>query len=325
MALRTIIDSPPTSVQTLTEQFLEDVRRGLGQDPKALSPKWFYDAIGSDIFEQITQLDEYYPTRREREILADRATEIATLLPTDTLIELGSGASVKTTLLLDAILPPTFIPFDVCEEAIDEASRRLAERYPRMDIHGIVGDFERDLARLPTGKRRLVAFLGGTIGNLTSAQRSDFLQALGEQLQPGDGLLLGADLVKDPERLVLAYDDRFGVTAAFNRNVLERMRRELGADVDPDAFQHVALWDPHNEWIEMRLRAISDQWISIPGADVHVEFRAGEELRTEISAKFRREGLAPELAAAGFSELAWWTDKAGDFSLSLWEKKTVLS
>jgi L-histidine N-alpha-methyltransferase len=181
----------------------------------------------------------------------------------------------------------------------------------------VVADYERHLHLLPTGGRRLIAFLGGTIGNMPPAERIGFLGAVRASMTEGDALLLGADLVKDVDRLVAAYDDAQGVTAEFNRNVLHVINRELDADFAPDAYKHIARWDPANEWIEMRLRARGPQTVSIGQLDLRVDFAAGEEMRTEISAKFRRAGLERELDAAGLALEEWWTDPARDFSLLL--------
>jgi L-histidine Nalpha-methyltransferase len=299
----------------------DDVRRGLTARPKWLPPKWFYDARGSALFEQITQLPEYYPTRAEREVLAARAGDIARTTSAKTLIELGSGSSEKTRLLLDALRAHgtlgSFVPLDVSGSALREATAAVAADYPGLQVHGIVGDFTRHLGHLPRGGTRLVAFLGGTIGNLLPDERAAFLAALRGALQPGDWLLLGTDLVKDPDVLVAAYDDAAGVTAEFNRNVLRVLNRELGADFDLDAFRHVARWDPVAEWIEMRLRATRAVRVRLPAVDLTVDFAAGEELRTEISAKFRRAGVDRELRAAGFAPRHWWTDAAGRFAESL--------
>lgn len=297
-----------------------DVRGGLTADPKELPPKWFYDHHGSELFDEITRLDEYYPTRREREIIAREAPAIAAF-GADTLIELGSGSSEKTRLLLDAMVAAgrlqRYVPFDVSETFLRQSALVLAEQYPTLDVHAVVGDFERHLSALPAGGRRLVAFLGGTIGNLGPDKRKGFLADLTASLAPGDGLLLGTDLVKDPDRLVRAYDDASGVTAAFNKNVLTVINRQLDADFDTDSFAHVACWDPGAEWIEMRLRSLVDQKVEVGDLDLGVRFLAGEEMRTEISAKFRREGVAHELAAVGLRLAHWWTDAAGDFALSL--------
>jgi L-histidine N-alpha-methyltransferase len=298
-----------------------DVTRGLTSSPKCLPPKWFYDDAGSELFEAITRLPEYYPTRREREILAREADTIAAVARADTLVELGSGTSEKTRLLLDAWAASgrlrRFVPFDVSEATLRRASAAVAAEYPGIEVHAVVGDFERHIEQLPGGGRRCVAFLGGTIGNLVPAERAPFLAGLRATLAPGDSLLLGTDLVKDPGRLVAAYDDAAGVTAEFNRNVLRVIDRRLGGDLEPGRFAHVARWDGEHEWIEMRLRSIGDQVGHIAELGLTVEFADGEEMRTEVSAKFRREGVEAELAAAGFELRHWWTDAAGDFALSL--------
>ena len=298
-----------------------DVRAGLTSTPKTLPPKYFYDGRGSALFEEITRLPEYYPTRAERSILEARAHEIADLTKARTLVELGSGSSEKTHLLLGALRDvgslETYVPVDVSADAIEWALPGLAADYPDLEVHGVVADFERHLDLLPQDGPRLVAFLGGTIGNFEPAHRAAFLAAVGRSLAPGDALLLGADLVKDPARLVAAYDDAAGVTADFNLNVLRVIDRELGADFDVDAFEHVAVWDVEHEWIEMRLRSTRDQQVSVPALDLTVHFDAREEMRTEISAKFRQETVARELTAAGLHPAAWWTDRAGDFALTL--------
>ena len=298
-----------------------DVRAGLTAQPKWLPPKWFYDARGSVLFEEITRLPEYYPTRAERQVLAAHAADLAGITGAKTLIELGSGSSEKTRLLLDALYATgtlgRFVPLDVSSTALAEATVALAAAYPGLHVYGVVADFTRHMEVLPAGDSRLVIFLGGTIGNLLPAERAEFLSSLRAVLQPGEWLLLGTDLVKDPEVLVRAYDDAAGVTAEFNRNVLHVINRELGADFDVAAFEHVALWDADQEWIEMRLRASRAATVRVPALDLEVTFEAGEELRTEISAKFRREGIATELAAAGFALRHWWTDPAGRFGVSL--------
>jgi L-histidine N-alpha-methyltransferase len=298
-----------------------DARRGLSASPKTLPPKWFYDERGSQLFDEITRLPEYYPTRREREILEARAGAIAAAAPFDTLVELGSGTSTKTRLLLDALSATgrlrRFIPFDVSESTLRAAGSAISQAYPGLHVHGVVGDFERHLSLIPGGGRRLVAFLGGTIGNLAPAERAKFLGEVAAGLAPGDALLLGTDLVKDRLRLVAAYDDPAGVTAQFNKNVLLVLNRELGADFDVERFEHVARWDDAEAWIEMRLRSVGAQSAQVPALGLSVEFADGEEMRTEISAKFTRDRVAGELAAAGLSPTEWWTDPAGDFALSL--------
>ncbi|MGW6391771.1 L-histidine N(alpha)-methyltransferase [Streptomyces sp. NPDC055103] len=296
-----------------------DVLQGLTRSPKALPPKWFYDARGSELFEEITRLPEYYPTRAEREILIARAPEIAAATGARTLVELGSGSSEKTRFLIDALLPglDSYVPVDVSESALTGAAESLLADRPELRVHALVADFTRGLALPGTPGPRLVAFLGGTIGNLLPTERRTFLRSVRAMLTPGDALLLGTDLVKDEETLVAAYDDAAGVTAAFNKNVLSVIDRELGADADPDAFDHVALWDRDREWIEMRLRARHALTVKIPDLDLVVPFAAGEEVRTEVSAKFRQAGVRDELAEAGLDLSRWWTDDEGRFALSL--------
>ncbi|OEJ23916.1 dimethylhistidine N-methyltransferase [Streptomyces agglomeratus] len=296
-----------------------DVLHGLTRTPKVLPPKWFYDARGSDLFEEITRLPEYYPTRAEREILIARAPEIAAATRARTLVELGSGSSEKTRHLLDALVPElgSYVPVDVSESALTAAASALLDERPELSVHALIADFTRGLALPGTPGPRLVAFLGGTIGNLLPDERTVFLKSVRSLLAPGDALLLGTDLVKDERTLVAAYDDAQGVTAAFNKNVLAVIDRELGADFDPDDFDHVAVWDRGHEWIEMRLRARTDVTVKIRELDLAVSFEAGEEIRTEISAKFRRDGVRRELAGAGLDLREWWTDEAERFALSL--------
>lgn len=315
--------SPYLVTRTLPEDATEaalraDVLHGLTRTPKTLPPKWFYDAHGSELFDQITELDEYYPTRAEREILVARAGEIAAVTGARTLVELGSGSSEKTRYLLDALTElETYVPVDVSESALRQAGEALIAERPRLGVHALIADFTGGLALPGTPGPRLVAFLGGTIGNLLPAERATFLSSVRTLLSPGDALLLGTDLVKDASVLVPAYDDAAGVTAAFNKNVLTVVNRELGADFDPDAFEHVALWDAENEWIEMRLRSLAEQTVKVPALDLAVDFTAGEEMRTEVSAKFRKEGVGEELTAAGLEPNQWWTDREGRFALSL--------
>ncbi|GAQ51103.1 L-histidine N(alpha)-methyltransferase [Streptomyces acidiscabies] len=295
-----------------------DVLRGLTSNPKWLPPKWFYDARGSELFDQITELPEYYPTRAEREILLTRAPEIAGASNARTLVELGSGSSDKTRHLLAELRElDTYVPVDVSESALTQAGEALLVEHSGLTIHALIADFTNGLRLPETPGPRLLAFLGGTIGNLVPAERTAFLAAVRALLSPGDTFLLGTDLVKDEATLVRAYDDSAGVTAAFNKNVLSVVDRELGADFHPDAFDHVALWDADHEWIEMRLRSKAAQTVKVPALDLAVDFAAGEELRTEVSAKFREEGIRTELAAAGLDLTHWWTDAAGRFALSL--------
>lgn len=307
----------------LAEQLASDVRAGLTSTPKTLQPKYFYDARGSELFDRITRLSEYYPTRTERLILDERVAEIAAVTRAETLIELGSGTSEKTRLLLRALREAgtlrRFVPFDVDPAVLKDASAAVAEEFRPIEVSPIVGDFEQHLGELPGGQRRLLAFLGSTIGNLDPGQRAEFLVDVRRTLAAGDAFLLGTDLVKAPERLVAAYDDAEGVTAEFNKNVLAVLNRELDADFDPDAFEHVAIWDARNEWVEMRLRSVRAQTVRVGALDLDVAFAQGEEMRTEISAKFRRETVTAELADAGLRLTHWWTDPAGDFALSLSE------
>jgi L-histidine Nalpha-methyltransferase len=286
-----------------------------------LPPKWFYDEEGCRLFDEITRLPEYYPTRTERAILAACAGDVATRTSADTLVELGSGTSEKTRLLLDALAANRtlrrFVPFDVSEPTLRAAAAAIELEYPGVDVHAVVGDFERHLDRVPRGGTRLVAFLGSTIGNLDAPGRARFYGAIAAGLGPDDALLLGTDLVKETRRLESAYDDEAGVTAAFNRNVLSVLNRELGADFAPDRFAHVARWNAGEEWIEMRLRSEGAQAVHVDELDLDVGFADGEEMRTEISAKFRRETVEAELAAAGLALTGWWTDPGGDFALSL--------
>ncbi|GAS99555.1 S-adenosyl-L-methionine-dependentmethyltransferase [Mycolicibacterium canariasense] len=305
----------------LANTLRSDVAAGLRQTPKTLPPKWFYDSVGSELFDRITRLPEYYPTRTEASILREHAAEIAAASGADTLVELGSGTSEKTRLLLSAWrargLLRRFIPFDVDPGVLQDAAGALRAEYPGIEIDTVCGDFERDLGTIPQVGRRLVIFLGSTIGNFTSEPRAKFLTSLANSLRPGDALLLGTDLVKDTDRLVRAYDDSAGVTAAFNRNVLAVVNRELDADFDLDAFTHVATWNQEYERIEMWLRSVRAQRVNVRALGLTVDFADGEEMLTEVSCKFRPDGVAAELEAAGLRRTHWWTDPAGDFGLAL--------
>jgi L-histidine N-alpha-methyltransferase len=302
-----------------------DVLEGLSSDPKWLSPKWFYDQRGSALFEEITRLPEYYPTRAEREILAERAGEIAEASGAVSLVELGAGSATKTRLLLDAFRDvgalAEYVPVDVSPVALGETVAALRREYPGLRVRGVLADFERSIPTC-TEAPTMVAFLGGTIGNFLPGERRLFLQRIRDGLRPGDSLLLGTDLVKDPSLLVRAYDDRAGVTAEFNKNVLSVLNAALTADFDPSAFDHVAHWDPDREWIEMRLQARRAQTIQISALGLTVTFDEGEEVRTEISAKFRRETITAELLSCGFDLSWWWRDSQERFGLSL---STVVS
>ncbi|GAA0225695.1 L-histidine N(alpha)-methyltransferase [Cryptosporangium japonicum] len=296
----------------------QDVVTGLTAAPKWLPPRWFYDDRGSVLFDEITRLPEYYPTRAERSILRARAAEIAEVSAATSLVELGAGSAEKTHLLVDALRATgslrTYVPVDVSDGALRTASANLLWEYPGLAVHAVVADFNRHLGLLPRAGHRMFALLGGTIGNLDPAA---FLAEVRAALRPGETLLLGTDLVKSPDVLVPAYDDARGVTAEFNRNVLNVLNTELGADFRPEAFDHVARWDAELERIEMRLRAQEAMRVRIPALDLTVDLDRGEEIRTEISAKFRRERVAAELDAAGFGLTRWWTDDDGLFGLSL--------
>lgn len=290
-----------------------DVRAGLSRNPVEIPPKWFYDEKGSQLFDEITELPEYYPTRTETAILQAHASELPHV---GTLVELGAGYSRKTRLLLQSVRPDLFVPLDVSEEPIRDAAVRITRDFPQIEVRGIVADFEDELAPLPgTDGDRLVAFLGSTIGNLTPGPRAEFLRRVFRATAPGDLFLLGADLVKDTDRLLRAYDDSAGVTAAFNKNVLHVLARELDADLDPDDFDHVAFWNSDQDRIEMRLRARRDLVVPLLGLEWRIA--AGEEILTETSAKFRVEGLRAELADVGFQVQTTWTDDAQDFSVTL--------
>ncbi|OBJ62755.1 L-histidine N(alpha)-methyltransferase [Mycobacterium sp. 1423905.2] len=298
-----------------------DVFDGLQQAPKSLPPKWFYDSVGSELFEQITRLPEYYPTRAEAAILRARSAQIASASAADTLVELGSGTSEKTRMLLNALRDSgslrRFVPFDVDASVLSAAANAIQREYPGVEIHAVCGDFEEHLTEIPGGGRRLFVFLGSTIGNLTPGPRAAFLATLAGVMRSGDSLLLGTDLVKDTDRLVRAYDDAAGVTAKFNRNVLTVVNRELDADFDVDAFAHVARWNAEEERIEMWLRSQRQQRVRVNALDLTVDFAAEEEMLTEVSCKFRPEAVEAELGAVGLRRVCWWTDDAGDFGLSL--------
>ena len=299
----------------------DEVREGLGRPLKELPPKYFYDERGSRLFDTITTLPEYYPTRCEREILDRRAGEIVAESGAGELVELGSGTASKTRALLDAMAGAgtlhRYVPFDVDASVVEACAAELTELYPGLRVHGVVGDFGHDLHRIPHGDGRLLAFLGGTIGNLHPAERAEFLGQVAGLMSGGDRLLIGTDLIKDRAILEAAYNDSAGVTAEFNRNVLRVINESLGADFDPAAFEHVAFFDEASSWVEMRLRANGAQTVRIEGAELEVTFEDGEELRTEISAKFTRDAVAGELRAAGMRLDAFHTDEGGLFGLAV--------
>jgi L-histidine N-alpha-methyltransferase len=307
---------------TQERSLADDVLDGLTRPFKELPPKHFYDARGAELFDQICDLPEYYPTRAERAILEERSQELAELTGAVELVELGSGTAAKTRVLLDALQAAgtleRYIPVDVTESMVRDCADALTSEYPGLRVHGVIGDFERHLEHIPPAEGpRIVAFLGGTIGNFPPGSRRRVLRKIAGLLGPSDYLLMGTDLVKDPSVLEAAYDDAQGITAEFNRNVLRVLNRELSADFDPDDFDHVALFDTQNEWIEMRLRARREHTTLVRDLDLPVHFDVGEELRTEISAKFTPERLEGDLAAAGLELVRWLTDPDALFALSL--------
>ena len=299
---------------------VDDVRTGLAAVPRSLPPKWLYDERGSKLFDEITRLPEYYPTERERSILHRCAPSLATRTRAATLVELGSGTSDKTRVLLDALRDggtlTHFVPVDVSESTLREAALTLSETYPGVQVEALVCDFG-DIPALPGGGPRMIAFLGGTIGNLDRVERRVFLGALRALLDAGDWLLLGTDLVKSTDRLIAAYDDPGGITADFVSNSLRVVNRELGGDFDLDRFTYVPLWDPVEERMDLRMRSEVEQCVHIPGAEIEVTLAAGEEVRIEISSKFRLEGIAGELGEAGFAVDEHYLDDAGDYALTL--------
>lgn len=313
MRIEVFLDETAASV-ALRNELIE----GLTATHKVLSPMWFYDERGCELYDDITKLDEYYPFNAERSILRERGKEIVSLAEPDTLVELGSGNSEKTRFLLDVItMPATYVPFDVAESTLRDAGNALVKEYPGLDVHGIVGDFSTDLVHLPKEGKQLIALLGSTIGNLAPIERAEMIHTIRSGMKRGDTFLLGTDLQKDRHRLVAAYDDAEGVTAAFNLNVLTRLNREFGANFEVDMFRHVALYNEEEHWIEMRLVSLVAQTVRIEGLGLDIAFTEGESIRTEISAKFTSDGVNRELAAAGLRVLDQWTDDAGDFLLTL--------
>ncbi len=305
-----------------------DVLDGLTKPFKELASKHFYDARGSELFEQITDQPEYYPTRTELAILRENAGAIVSITGAGELVELGAGASDKARILLDAMRetipahPRRYIPLDVSESVVEEAARTLIEHYDGLQVYGVVGDFERHLERIPApeegiGGSRIVALLGGTIGNFPPGTRRNVLSKIAMILGPDDRLLLGTDLVKDPHVIEAAYNDAAGITAEFNRNLLRVLNRELHGDFQPESFEHVAFYDRRNEWVEMRLRAIRASSVYIADLDLRVEFAAGEELRTEISAKFTRAHIEADLEAAGLELERFFTDEKDLFAVTM--------
>jgi len=298
-----------------SEELAADVRESLTRSLRELPPKLFYDSVGSDLFDRITGLPEYYPTRCEREILERRGADIVS--GSEELVELGSGTATKTRVLLDTGAIHRYVPVDVSESVVERCAHELRAAYPGLEVHGLIGDFDRDLVHLPDGERRLFAFLGGTIGNFHPEERVEFLALLRNLMGDGDRLLLGADLVKEIDVIEAAYNDSAGVTAEFNRNALRVLNRELGGDFPPERFEHVAFFNEEESWIEMRLRSLDARTVTLRDADLEIELERGEEIRTEISTKFTPRQIAEDLGAAGLGLDELWTDSGGRFALSL--------
>jgi L-histidine Nalpha-methyltransferase len=299
----------------------DDVREGLSCPFKELPPKYFYDERGSELFERIMELPEYYPTRAERAILERRAGEIVETASPSTLIELGSGSAAKTRCLLDAMhgagALEAYVPVDISEEITRRTAEQLVSEYRRLRVHGVICDYETHLERIPREEGAVIAFLGGTIGNFRPAPRRSFLARIATLMYPGDRFLLGTDLVKDRARLEAAYDDSAGITAEFNKNVLNVLNREFDADFDPGRFEHVAFFDEDNSWIDIRLRSREEQFIDLRELDMRCHFARNEEMRTEISTKFTPERLEEIYADAGLEMTDLWTDPEGLYALSL--------
>ena len=316
-----IADRSPEGVDNADLEHIAELARALGSRPRTIPPRWLYDDRGSQLFDEITRLPEYYQTEADREILATHATMIAEITGATTVIELGSGTSDKTRTLLDAFVAhgeiQRFCPLDVSEATLLEAATMLGERYRDLAVEPVVGDFTRHLHRLPEGGTRLVAFLGGTIGNFYLEEQRAFLGALADVLQPGDWLALGVDLVKPVERLIAAYDDSQGVTDAFIHNSLQVINAEVGGNIDVGNFEYAPLWDAREHRIDMRLRACEAEQAYLEELDMTLDIEAGEELRVEISTKFRRDDLLVELHDAGFEGTDFFVDTAGDFGLAL--------
>jgi L-histidine Nalpha-methyltransferase len=301
----------------MSPDLFEATSRSLQREPKELPAVWLYDERGSFLYEAITRLPDYYLPRREAEILAARAGSIAAQTEARTLVELGSGSARNTRFLLEALEPERFVPFDVSERMLRTSADAIAEAYPEVSVEPIVGDFERDLAALPTEGPRLIALLGSTIGNLYPEQRAELLGPLARELGENDTLLLGLDLVKDVARLEAAYHDRTGVTEAFVRNALTDVNRKLGSTFEQGQFVYEPRWDPEHEWMDIALRAIEAHVVAVPELELEIEFEKGERLRVEISSKFRRERFEQELARAGLRVHSWWTDRLDDFAVVL--------
>ena len=297
--------------------FAADVIAGLRANPKRLSPKYFYDATGSELFERITLLPEYYPTRTELQILGDYADEIVAFAPPDAaLIEFGSGSATKVRILLRASSRLTvYVPVDISGEFLNAQAKRLQQEFPEVAVVPVAADFSRpfNLPRRAFSRPRIGFFPGSTIGNLEPHEAISFLCHAARILGPGATLIVGADLVKDPAILHKAYNDSAGVTAKFNLNLIARINRELGADFDLQAFEHLAFYNEDRQRIEMHLVSRLDQKVDIAGTII--EFSAGETIHTENSYKYTIDGFAALAEGAGWSSRAVWTDSAGLFSV----------
>jgi L-histidine N-alpha-methyltransferase len=302
----------------------EDVRRGLTTQPKRFLPKYFYDELGSQLFEAICLLPEYYLTRAENEILQRYADEIvATVAGPTTLIEMGSGSASKTRLLIEALLRKQdelrFMPVDISATALESSSRILLQSYPRLNIEAYAADYFAGLAELGKEQRThtLALFLGSNISNFDPEEALKFLRALRRVLNGGDALLLGADLKKDKAVLEAAYNDALGVTAAFNLNVLARINRELGGNFDLRAFKHCACYNEDEGRVEIYIESNRDQTVMISKLDMQVEFAAGEQIHTESSYKYDLSDIGKLAAATGFTRAQTWQDHAQQFSSNL--------
>jgi L-histidine N-alpha-methyltransferase len=298
-----------------------DVREGLGASLPTIPSAYLYDDRGSRLFEEITRQPEYYQTRTEEALLELVAARVVQAVRPAELVELGSGVGRKIRAVLDALAelggPRRCVLFDINERFLRDSVTRLAAEYPAVQVAGVHGDFRHDLERLGSGGSRLVLLLAGTMGNIHPDRLGEFLSGLARQLAPGDGFLVGVDLVKDSQRLEEAYNDRAGVTAEFNLNILRVLNRELGADFDLAAWEHRAFYDSEQAWIEMRLRSLRAQRVLLPGIDLELDFARGDEIRTEISAKYTRESLRARLAGTGLAPDQWHTDPEERFGLAL--------
>ena len=298
-----------------------EVLEGLTARQKRLPSKYFYDERGSGLFERITEQPEYYLTRAEQALLEEHAAEIHRIARPEELVELGSGSAKKTRLLIEAGLAAgtlrRYVPVEVSQDMVERSAHRLAERYPTLEVRALVGDFDEHLSRIPDGGRRLVAFLGSTIGNFDGEEAPAFLRKIERVLHGGDWFLLGTDLVKDRRALHDAYNDAAGVTAEFNRNILNVINHHLDGDFDLERFEHVSRWNEEGSRIESYLRSVGDQRVHLAAIGLDVVFADGELLWTEVSCKYTRESVTALLAEVGLVLEHWFADADGAFALSL--------